>query len=117
MVLTLVFIFGVHLFAFDYGIWSVLRTRIRKLRIYARIKVTLNSSTQFSLYDTLRELKSRIFVSVPIMDCVFNKNSDTKESFLVGHLLTSVAYTSDNIKDYNSITSYDSDTVQCILNN
>ena len=122
VVLTLVFILYVHLFALIYGIWSVLRTCIRKLRInasisYSRIKFALKSSTQFSLYGTLRKLKSRIFVSVPIKDCVFNSNADTKESFLVGHIFTSVAYTSDDIKDYDSITSYDSDTIQCILDN
>ena len=121
-VLTLVFIFGFHLFALAYGIWSVLCTRISKLLIsarisYARIKVELNSSTHFSLYGILREFKSRIFVSVPIKDYVFRKNANTKESFLVGHIFTSVAYTSDDIKDYDSITSYDSDAIQCVLDN
>ena len=106
VVLTLAFILYVHLFALIYGIWSVLRTCIRKLRIsarisYSRIKFALKSSTQFYLYGTLRKLKSRIFVSVPIKDCVFNNNADTKESFLVGHIFTSVAYTSDDIKDYD----------------
>ena len=83
VVLTLVFIFGVHLFTLIYSIWLVLRTRIRKLWIntrisYSRIKVELNSSTQFSLYGIFRELKSRIFVSVHIKDCVFYKNANTK---------------------------------------
>jgi len=152
VVMTLVFIFGVHLFALIYGLWSVLRTRIRKLRIkaqisYSRIKVELNSSPQFSRYGTLRELKSRIFVSVPVQDWVFNMNmgihtkiwpwgcyiiykvyliffpifedpqADTNQSFLVGHIFTSVAYTSDDIRDYDSVATYDSDAIQCILDN
>ena len=148
MVLSLVLIFGVHLFALIYGLWSVLRTRIRKLRLkahnsFSRIKVGLNSRPQFHPYGTLRELKSRIFISLPIiiklkdwvcsMDigthtniwwwgCYIIKNiyiiyfpiiedpqSDTKESFLVGHIFTSVAYTSDDVKDYDSLTPYYSD--------
>ena len=38
-------------------------------------------------------------------------------SFFVNHIFTSVAYTSDDVKDYDSVTSYNSDAIQCILNN
>ena len=137
-VLTLVLIFSFHLFALIYGIWSVFRTRIRTLWISSRISysrrkvfrvdggVGSNSGTiahcdyihaRPSIYGILRELKSRIFVSVPLKDCVFRKIATTKESFLIGHIFTSVAYTSDDIKDYDSITSYDSDAIQCVLYN
>ena len=35
----------------------------------------------------------------------------------MAHIFTSVAYTSDNLKYYDSLTTYDSDDIQCILDN
>lgn len=42
---------------------------------------------------------------------------DIKESFFVEHIFTSVADTSDDEKYYDSLTTYDSDAIQCILDN
>ena len=71
LVLTLVFISGVHLFALIYALMSVLHKSFYKLRpktknYFSWIKVGLNSEPQLHQDFSLLGLKSRMLVSVPV---------------------------------------------------
>ena len=59
-------------------------------------------------------IKMVYFIYFPSIE---DPQADIKESFLVGHSFTSVAYTSDDVKYYDSLTTYDSTAIQCILDN
>lgn len=75
----------------------------------------MNIGTQINIWRRGCYIIKRVYILYfPIIE---DSHADTKNLFLVGHIFTPVIYTLDDINDYDSLTTYTSDAIQCILNN